>query len=86
MPADINPEIKSGNEISNINKANKEVQKSIVNESTEFLLETKDRKILRWSNYTEEDNNYCTYESSGKFCVPRSEVVSIREKAVRTIQ
>lgn len=86
MPENMNPETKPKNEISDINKANKEVQKSIVNESTEFLLETKDRKILRWSNYTEENNNYCTSVSHGKFCVPKSEVVSISEKAIRTMQ
>jgi len=85
-PENLNLETKADNEKSDINKVNEELQKPIAKEFTEFLLETKEGKILRWSNYTEETNNYCTYESFGKFCVPKSDVVSIKEKTNRKMQ
>ncbi|MDP3261022.1 MAG: hypothetical protein Q8M34_10650 [Thermodesulfovibrionales bacterium] len=40
-------------------------------------LKTKDGKILRWKNYTEEGSDYCTMSSAGKFCIPKNSVISI---------
>lgn len=41
------------------------------------LLKTKDGKTLKWKNYTEEGNDYCTLLAVGKFCIPQKSVVSI---------
>lgn len=45
----------------------------------DFLLQTKDGKSFTWPNFTLEDNNYCTWNNGGQFCVPLSEIVSIKE-------
>jgi len=39
----------------------------------------KNGNVLSWSSYFEEDNSYCTYKSSGKFCVQKSDVAEIKE-------
>ena len=41
------------------------------------LLKTKDGKTLKWKNYTDEGNDYCTVLSVGKFCVPKKTIISI---------
>lgn len=41
------------------------------------LVKTKDGKILKWKNYTAEENDYCTLSPVGKFCIPKDSVISI---------
>lgn len=40
----------------------------------------KDGATLTWSNYFEEKDKYCTHKSFGKFCISKSDVVSIKEE------
>ena len=47
----------------------------------DFSLKTKDGKSFTWANFTLEDDNYCTWNDTGKFCIPLSEVASIKEVA-----
>ena len=44
-------------------------------------LKTKDGKILRWKNYTEEGSDYCTMSSAGKFCIPKILLFQFQVKA-----
>ena len=37
----------------------------------------KNGNVLSWSGYFEEEGNYCTYNPSGKFCVPKDDVAEI---------
>ncbi|RJQ41409.1 MAG: hypothetical protein C4550_02020, partial [Nitrospiraceae bacterium] len=39
----------------------------------------KNGSILFWRDYFEEGDNYCTNESYGKLCIPRDDVVSIKD-------
>lgn len=41
------------------------------------LVKTKDGKVLKWKNYTTEENDYCTLSPVGKFCIPKDSVISI---------
>ncbi len=47
--------------------------------SAEVQLQFKDGRTLTWSEYTEENDSYCTSKAGGIFCVPKSDVVSVKE-------
>lgn len=37
----------------------------------------KNGNVLSWSSYFEEDDSYCTNKPSGKFCVPKDDVLEV---------
>ncbi|MBI1811017.1 MAG: hypothetical protein HYR78_03645, partial [Nitrospirae bacterium] len=47
--------------------------------SRDITITLKSGRKLFWSNYFEEGDNYCTNESYGKLCVPKDDVVSIKD-------
>jgi hypothetical protein len=46
---------------------------------SDFKLGTRDGNTLVWEQFTLEDGNYCTWKKDGKFCLPQSEVISMKE-------
>ncbi|TAN41057.1 MAG: hypothetical protein EPN25_05710 [Nitrospirae bacterium] len=47
--------------------------------SADYQLITKDGKTLTWESFEIDDGNYCTWKKNGKFCLPLSDVKSVKE-------
>lgn len=47
--------------------------------SADYELRLNDGITLTWRNYTLEDGQYCTQKDFGKFCIPKNDVVAVRE-------
>ena len=45
----------------------------------DVLLTMKNGNSLKWSSFSLEDGNYCTWKTSGKFCLSQSDISSIKE-------
>ena len=45
----------------------------------EVQLNLKDGRTLTWSEYTEEGGSYCTWKAGGQICIPKKDIVSIKE-------
>ncbi len=45
----------------------------------EVQLHFKDGRTLIWSDYTEEDGSYCTWKAGGQICIPKKDIVSVKE-------
>jgi len=43
------------------------------------ILTAKDGKKFEWDGYYDNGNEYCTRRGGGSFCVPKSEIVSIKK-------
>lgn len=48
-----------------------------------IALTLKNGNTLKWENYTEENNQYCTQKNYGKMCIPKSSVVSVKGADVK---
>ncbi|MDO9287454.1 MAG: hypothetical protein Q7T83_01550 [Thermodesulfovibrionales bacterium] len=44
-----------------------------------FQFKTKDGVTFTWLNFSLTENGYCTLKNGGKFCIPASNIVSIKE-------
>lgn len=44
-----------------------------------ITIETKNGAIFEWDNYTEEENQYCTFKYSGRICVQKMDVASFKQ-------
>lgn len=44
-----------------------------------IVLTLKNGNTLKWQNYTEENNQYCTIKDYGKMCISKNTVVSVKE-------
>lgn len=49
------------------------------------VLKGKDGTTLTWDNLLEEDGNYCTWKSAGKFCIPKGDIASVKEEKEEVI-
>lgn len=45
----------------------------------DFLLIGKDGHEFKWTDYFDEGENYCKPMEGGKFCLPKAEIISIKE-------
>jgi len=45
----------------------------------DVVLTMKNGNTLKWSSFSLEDGNYCTWKDSGKFCISQGDIVSIKE-------
>ena len=45
----------------------------------DYLFTEKNGNTFIWEYYDEEDGQYCAWMSSGKFCVPKENIVSVKE-------
>ncbi len=47
--------------------------------SADFLLTAKGGQSFVWGDYREKDGNYCTWDYGGDFCIPKNEILSVKE-------